>query len=77
MELTSEKEGVGKFFWRDIKSAPKDGKSFLAFERGYSIHECHWDESHDNGAGGFRTPHHGWRPTHWMPLPEPPTEDKE
>ena len=58
--------------WRPIESAPRNGDYFLAFEHGYGIQETKWYASHDGGAGGFRNPHHGWSPTHWMPLPAAP-----
>ena len=57
--------------WLPISSAPRDGSGFLAYEYGYGIQNCWWDEGHDYG-GGFRNPHHGWSSTHWMPLPPPP-----
>lgn len=60
--------------WQPIETAPKDGSDFLAYEKGYGINTTWWDSKHDGGSGGFRNPHHGWRPTHWMPLPESPGE---
>ncbi len=71
-EAKKDKSDLSALLWRDIGTAPKDGTHFLAFEKGYGIHDCRWDKSHDGGSGGFRTPHHGWRPTHWMPLPKEP-----
>ena len=74
--------------WRDIESAPKDGTrilafaaplhgtEILAFSRGhidyYGVAE--WAEADPN----LHRPKGVWiwdfliRPTHWMPLPEPP-----
>lgn len=69
-QQNSEPDFYGK--WRNIYSAPKDGSTFIAYEEGYGIHECWWDDGHDGGAGGFRSPHHGWSPTHWMFLPDAP-----
>jgi hypothetical protein len=59
--------------WMPIESAPKDGSSFWAYEKGYGAHETHWDKDHDS-SGGFRNTHHGWSPTQWMPLPNRPQE---
>jgi len=60
--------------WRPISEAPKDGSSFIGFEKGYGRHECWWDSDHDGGNGGFRNPYHGWRPTLWQPLPDEPAD---
>lgn len=65
----SEPDFYGK--WQNINSAPKDGSSFLAYEDGYGVQVCYWDKGHDE-SGGFRNAHHGWRPTHWMYLPDKP-----
>lgn len=61
--------------WKNIATAPKDGTSFIAWEKGYAVSISSWDKFHDGGAGGFRNSHHGHRPTHWMPLPQPPKGD--
>lgn len=60
-----------------IASAPKDGTEFIAFENG-ELYRCAWAER-DDGEGRVDC---GWwdfwnesfeYPTHWMPLPEPPS----
>jgi len=61
---------------KSIASAPKDGSRFIAFEKGYGWQTCYWDKNHDGGNGGFRNPRHGWRPTHWVPLPKEPKSKK-
>ena len=58
--------------WMTIESAPKDGTRFVAYEDGYGWQECSWDKGHDGDRGGFRNAHHGWSPTHWLNVPEPP-----
>lgn len=69
--------------WRDIKTAPKNGKNVLLWdgnrieigsyrkddnERG---RKKHWllNDYDDWSCGFASTP---VQPTHWMPLPEPP-----
>lgn len=60
--------------WRPIDSAPKDGTEILLYEdrrivsgawnRGGAMHMPYW-------MGGL------FRPTHWMPLPSPPSAPKD
>ena len=55
--------------WLPIKSAPKDGELVLVYEEFVSVayfdaDECEWFSP---GITGDM-----YRPTHWMPLPEPP-----
>lgn len=66
--------------WQDIETAPKDGTRILAIWRyrpedphaGSASHEvvrwCGWWDSSD----GLTRP----EPTHWMPLPPPPAQDR-
>jgi hypothetical protein len=67
--------------WQGIESAPKDGTEILGYEANGGICIYHWDDQRYHkkpkpywkrwfyGAGYDR----GQQPTHWMPLPEPPT----
>lgn len=63
--------------WQPIATAPKDGTAVLCFQNG-NMRVCAWSVS-------------GWAfyqrqpgdpivvmldPTHWMPLPDPPTEQR-
>lgn len=63
--------------WQDISTAPKDGTRILAvvrFDNGLSTDDAvdiaYWVDF--NGGGWVR--HLVGEPTHWMPLPSPPTE---
>lgn len=72
--------------WQPIESAPKDGTWILTIISGlwaggtpYLPAVVRWEkrygegwlsvEQEDNGEG----PMHEFMPTHWMPLPAPPT----
>ena len=67
--------------WQPIETAPRDGQSILATGGGlddsvqivsYSEHVGAWEtpeatlDDRDDEPDGYS------RPTHWMPLPEPP-----
>ena len=69
--------------WQPIETAPKDGTWFLGWRNGYyeqdrvQVFRWHeatlpqdsgWMNAPDNHEHGF-----DYEPTHWMPLPEPPT----
>jgi len=68
--------------WQPIETAPRDGTGVLLFDN--EIHEGFWDElDYDEFRGAPIT---GWSygalswiddtnfsPTHWMPLPKPPS----
>lgn len=65
--------------WRDIKTAPEGTHLVCRFvgklgrpDQVHPIYAIAW-----LGTEGWRTPE-GWRvnPTHWMPLPDPPTADR-
>jgi len=61
--------------WQPIETAPQDGSPVLAYDpTWYDVpHPMLW-----NGATWclwFQSDRYdGFRPTHWMPLPEPPAE---
>jgi len=65
--------------WQPISTAPKDGTYILAFP---SLREIPlvlvWER--DLGPAFWRVPLSGqetpYEPTHWMPIPTPPTNPK-
>lgn len=64
--------------WREIESAPKDGRSVLVFcprasDHGYERIRLTWRKD-GKWQGANNT---SWPPTHWMPLPAPPTKGGE
>ena len=66
--------------WQPIETAPKDGTPIiLGFPdmacEGYWM--CDPSRNHWGETGWFASDsdvlfEHPWKPTHWMPLPEPP-----
>ena len=74
--------------WQPIETAPKDGTTMdlwcTATKR--RITDCWWDADYgefianDVNECGECCPsvvyHDNGKPTHWMPLPEPPTTDQ-
>jgi Protein of unknown function (DUF551) len=68
--------------WRQIGTAPRDGRTVLAYlpaQAGGEVRQdvvaVFWDGS-GGRRGGWATAYSGARldtePTHWMPLPDPP-----
>lgn len=66
--------------WRPIESAPKDGTTIMGWRAGWGPCECRWEVDFDGDECSFA----GWvdlnaddetRPTHWVPLPLPPTSE--
>ena len=72
--------------WQPIETAPKDGTSVLGFD-GIGIAIMEWWEPEPEEDGESRYP--SWvsysntgqeflsAPTHWMPLPAPPSREQE
>lgn len=57
--------------WQPIETAPKDGRLIKA-KNGSSVYLAQYVEEHTHG---WETEKGTWvNPTHWMPLPPPPTE---
>ena len=60
--------------WQDISTAPKDGTVFLGYEAGYGIQTTRYRPASRKYKidAGWINQTHGWRPSHWMPLPQIP-----
>lgn len=68
--------------WQPIETAPKDGRRILVSEANYvdSIGCAYWSYSKEWKEEGWYSSAccddiTMFFPTHWMPLPPPPTED--
>lgn len=83
--FASEKEAADKWNhranpWRDIASAPKDGRLIDLWINGYRVTNCQWDETQEewtegwiNAEGTYQSFAVMWAPpTYWMPIPESP-----
>ncbi len=62
--------------WQPIETAPKDGTEILTFQprlsyRGFFV-VVRFDAEMWGGDGGWSDGEYHYRPTHWMPLPDPP-----
>ena len=66
--------------WRPIETAPKDGKVIVCTHPSKTIEyrprAAFWYVARGTGAEGWKSvSNHAWlNPTHWMPLPAPPTD---
>lgn len=58
--------------WRDIASAPKDGTAVLLLSPKWRNPSVGWWLETFGGWHSFPGSY-GMKPTHWMPLPLPPT----
>lgn len=70
--------------WQPIETAPKDGVTILAFSEP-GAYTCYWYDGKETNEGcpgwidgsvNKYEEFYVYHPTHWMPLPEPPTVDK-
>lgn len=67
--------------WLPIESAPKDGSFILLFSSGDGVNMARWGVPEPFGdEKAWTTPSEGpgysseiENPTHWMPLPNPPS----
>jgi len=68
--------------WQPIETAPKDGTWVLLYKRGekraknkYLYRIGHWGKgNYSFGKLRWIGPSGKFNPTHWMPLPKPPTK---
>lgn len=79
-ELASALDGE-RATWQDISTAPKDGTSVIACRLTSPPHvEAMYWVPYDNGGGAWHWSFDGdspnQQPTHWMPLPQPPAQEK-
>lgn len=62
--------------WQSIETAPRDGSHFLAYDPEHGRVVLLFGERADDGTDLWEdTVQEYWpfyKPTHWMPLPEPP-----
>ena len=74
--------------WQHIESAPRDGTWIIAWD-GKSVQPVCWAEGYPDEYNGWAYGSAYWggtlyegvnevseHPTHWMPLPPPPTGEK-
>jgi hypothetical protein len=64
--------------WKPIETAPKDGTPVLGYHTGKmtTVYWGLWNEWQLVEPGAYAE-EDDWRPTHWMPLPEPPQVSHE
>ena len=63
--------------WQPIETAPKDGTPILIWD-GEIQYVCAWVQRTPGDWRWFEFDgefYHSYKPTHWMPLPEPPLAD--
>ncbi len=60
--------------WQPINTAPKDGTYVLVYGRHEGVRIGKWETLFDD----WEAPYEGGllEPTHWMPLPDPPTAEE-
>ena len=62
--------------WQPIETAPKDGTKIIAFDHHAGVvivrWRMRWPETGCEWIEATGEEYENYRPTHWMPLPEPP-----
>jgi hypothetical protein len=59
--------------WQPIETAPKDGTWILGYVSPHHVEAMSWGRSRSDLFAWCTVVGTCW-PTHWMPLPDPPTE---
>lgn len=66
--------------WQPIETAPRDGSRVLVWSKHYiwnGVYTAYWGRNGElnpfSWIGGHCRVSHIDHPTHWMPLPEPPS----
>jgi len=73
--LQSESTQAQPSQWRPIETAPKDGRGILGFVWPEWIEGFFWNGHEWSFLSDGDIPNNAeHQPTHWMPLPEPPTD---
>jgi hypothetical protein len=58
--------------WQEIETAPRDGTHILGYVLDGTEHHI-YEVIHDHHGSWYESgEEYRFRPTHWMPLPEPP-----
>ena len=77
---------MGVMQWQPIETAPKDGTEVLLYQprgafkpwkgriRDWAVNIGYWHQPGNPEHPGYWMGNRQMRPTHWMPLPEPPRE---
>lgn len=61
--------------WQPISTAPKDGTSILGWD-GFDMAVVSFEDgTWELDVIGFNATDGNWEPTHWMPVPTPPTSE--
>lgn len=74
LDLITTREAQDASRWHPIATAPKDGTEVLLLGRNGLRDVGRWFECGNNEPGFFAVHAVKWEPTHWMPLPPPPTD---
>jgi hypothetical protein len=60
--------------WQPIETAPRNMQTILGAHKGSGVVRVTWRSAigDDRYSADYMPEGRFWRPTHWMPLPEPP-----
>ena len=69
--------------WQPIETAPKDGRWILVWAPDHNVEKVGWCNKPEGGYWSpllmdpFDSSPLYYKPTHWMPLPPPPSEEQK